>query len=247
MKRNYKPIIGITLDYSTKETYAKTPWYAIRQNYIHSLTRNGANVMLLHYEFDDLPALSQILDGIIFTGGDFDIPPQSYGQTIEHESVNPNPFRTDFELKIFEFAFKERMPILGICGGHQLINVALGGTLIQHIPATVANALQHQQLEAKHLPTHDVEVMSGSELDKIVQSQTIKVNTSHHQSIDKLGTGLIASGIATDNVIESIELTDPEHFVMGLQWHPEYYHTDADQKIIKNFVAQCQKFKQKNQ
>ena len=236
-----KPKLGVTLDYNMDETYAKTPWYALRGNYIEALAKEGAQVVLLHYEYDDLAALAGELDGLVITGGNFDVDPTLYGETTKHERVNPNLKRTNFEMGICQAAIDKKLPILGICGGHQLINVVMGGTLIQHIPQEVESSLEHEQKVAKHLPTHDVAVSPGTRLHSIVQASTIKVNTTHHQAVKSLGKGLIASAVAPDGIIEAIETTDSNWLCIGVQWHPEYAYTKHDAALIKHFVNACQK------
>lgn len=238
---NKKPKIGVTLDYNLDETYAKSPWYALRGNYIEALAKEGAHVVLLHYEYDDLSALANELDGLVITGGNFDVDPNLYGEEIKHERVNPNLKRTNFEMGICKAAIAQKMPVLGICGGHQLINVVMGGSLIQHIPGEIENCLEHEQKVAKYLPTHDVTIHPGTKLHSIVKSSTIKVNTTHHQAVKDLGRDLVVNAIAPDGVIEGIETTDSNWLCIGVQWHPEYAYTEHDAALIKHFVNTCQK------
>ncbi len=239
-KMSKKPKIGVTLDYNFDETYAKTPWYALRGNYIEAFSKEGAEVILLHYEYNDFNALVSELDGLVITGGNFDVDPSIYGETINHERVTPNLKRTNFELGVCKAAMAQKIPLLGICGGHQLINVIMGGTLIQHIPQEIDNCLEHEQEIAKHLPTHDVEVLQGTQLYSIVNTNNIKVNTTHHQAVKTLGSNLKVNAIAPDGVIEGIETTDSNWLCIGVQWHPEYTYTAHDAALIKHFVATCQ-------
>jgi putative glutamine amidotransferase len=236
---NKKPKIGITLDYNLDKTYAQTPWYALRSNYIEAFSNEGTRVELLHYEYDDLRTLVSELDGLVITGGNFDVDPTLYGEATTHERVNPNLKRTDFEFSICKAAMEKKIPILGICGGHQLINVVMGGTLIQHIPNEVENYLEHEQKVEKHIPTHEVAVIEGTKLHNIVNANSIKVNTTHHQAVKTLGIGLRTNAVASDGIIEGIEATDPNWLCIGVQWHPEYTYTAHDIALIKYFVATC--------
>ena len=127
-----KPIIGITLDNEDPGIYSKFPWYAIRQNYLHSIEYFGGIPFPLLHTKNYIDNLYNILDGLIITGGNFDISPAIYGKNSQKSRIIKND-RTNFEITIFEKFIKSNKPILGICGGHQLINVACGGTLIQDI------------------------------------------------------------------------------------------------------------------
>lgn len=236
-----KPNIGVTLDYSNKSTYAKTPWYALRQNYIQAFTQNEADVTLLHYEYSDLETLLNSLDGLVITGGDFDIDPKIYGENTLHAATKPNSRRTEFEYKLCKLAIDKKIPILGICGGHQLINVIMGGSLIQHLPDEDHCHINHEQHEDRHIPTHKVKIKHDSLLFDIVGYDEVYVNTTHHQAIRNVGNDLIISSVAEDGVIESIEHIDKSRCIIGVQWHPEYYHTQSDKKIINYFIKICQK------
>jgi putative glutamine amidotransferase len=149
--------------------------------------------------------------------------------------TNFKDLRTEFEMAIFRKFYDLDKPILGICNGEQVINVALGGTLIQHIPDEVENAITHKQSTPKHLPSHECEVLDISKLYKIVGQPTIEVNSTHHQSVKDLGKNLVISAIAEDGVIEAIECTS-KRFCLGVQWHPEYTTTESDKKLIEFFV-----------
>ena len=137
-----KPIIGITLDSEKKKTYSKFPWYALRENYLTSLTKFNAIPFPLLHEKKYIDDFCHLIDGLIITGGDFDIHPKLY-KTSNTQSKNIKNKRTNFELNIFNKFFKYNKPILGICGGAQLINVACGGTLIQDLKRDPIN---HEQV-----------------------------------------------------------------------------------------------------
>src|SRR5436190_471736 len=154
--RGYKtqglPVIGITLDFETNAIYSKMPWYALRENYCSSVARFGALPIPLPHDAAHVGAYLDMLDGLVITGGAFDVSPELYGDTSKHETVTTKDRRTQFEFAITRGAIEKKIPILGICGGEQLLNVVLGGTLIQHIPESIKNALEHEQKNPRTEP-----------------------------------------------------------------------------------------------
>ena len=130
------------------------------------------------------------------------------------------------------------MPVLGICGGQQLLHVVLGGTLIQHIPDEVPGALAHEQPNSRTEPGHTVRIEPGTLLHGIVESDELDVNSAHHQAAKDVPAGVVVNAVAPDGVIEGIEA--PDHgFCLGVQWHPEYDVNPGDGRIFKAFVAAC--------
>lgn len=229
-----KPIIGITLDNEEPGIYSKFPWYAIRNNYLHSIEKSGGIPFPLFHTQKNVNQLFNLLDGIIITGGNFDIDPKLYGQKTKGSRIIKNN-RTNFELSIFNKFLKSTKPILGICGGEQLINVACGGTLIQDIKKENKNTIQHEQLNPRNQTSHKVIILKNTLLRKIIKKDIIKVNSAHHQSINIFGKKIIPSGYSPDGIVESIEHTK-HRWCIGVQWHPEFLITKEDIKLIKNFV-----------
>ncbi len=232
------PLIGVTLDSEQHGGYSKYPWYAQRQNYADALTAAGGLPVGLPHS----PALAQAyldrLQGLVITGGAFDIDPALYGDTDTHETVSLKASRTEAELALVRGALQRGMPVLGICGGEQLLAVALGGTLIQHIPDAVPDALPHEQPNPRHEPGHDIAITPGTLLARITGLSHMSVNSAHHQAVRTPGPTAIVSATAPDGVIEAIE--DPtRHFCLGVQWHPEFEISDADRAILRAFVAAC--------
>ena len=129
----------------------------------------------------------------------------------------------------------KNIPILGICGGEQLINVVLGGTLIQDIKSLKLETLEHEQSNIRNQTSHKVYIEPKTLLHKIVGEETIDVNSAHHQAIDKLGDGLKISSKAQDGIIESIESLNHK-WCLGIQWHPEFLITKADKLIFTDFI-----------
>jgi putative glutamine amidotransferase len=231
------PIIGFTLDYEESGGYSNYPWYAIRDNYCASVAKFGATPIALPHEVAQVPQYLELLDGLIITGGTFDVPPEMYGDSTTHEKVTLKRRRTEFEWAITKGAIERNMPILGICGGEQLLNVILGGTLIQHIPDTIANALPHEQPNPRHEVGHEVRIEENTLLKKIVGTATVAVNSAHHQAVANVAAGVKVNAYAPDGVIEGMELPTSKHpFCLGVQWHPEFLITQADEKIFAAFV-----------
>lgn len=241
VRANLSPVIGFTLDYEEAGGYSKYPWYALRDNYLASAARHGATPIGLSHELSAVPAYLDMLHGLVITGGDFDVPPDMYGETSVHEKVTLKPRRSSFEAAITKGAMERKMPILGICGGEQLLNVLLGGTLIQHIPDTIKNPLAHEQPNPRNETGHDVSIVKGTLLHKIVGADKIAVNSAHHQAVAKPAPGAIVNATASDGVIEGIEW--PDHpFFLGVQWHPEFSITAADDKIFAAFIEAASKY-----
>ena len=229
-----KPLIGITLDNEEPGGYSKFSWYAIRYNYLHSIEAMGGIPFPLFHSSKDINYLSKLLDGLIITGGNFDINPKIYGKKFSGTRETKN-IRTNFEIKIFKKFLKDKKPILGICGGHQLINVACGGTLIQDINKEINGTIEHEQENSRDEISHEVQIIEKSKLKKILIKKNIKVNSAHHQAVKKLGKNLIVSGNSKDGIIECIEhINHP--WCIGVQWHPEFLITNEDKKLVKNFV-----------
>jgi len=230
------PVIGITLDYEENGSYSKMPWYALRENYCSSVSTFGGIPIPLPHELGLINHYLDMIDGLVITGGAFDVSPALYGQPTQSDTVTTKERRTRFEYGIVQGAVSRNIPLLGICGGQQLLNVVLGGTLIQHIPDTITNALEHEQKNPRTEPGHEVKIAANTLLSRIVGTPTIAVNSAHHQAVATPAPGSIINATAPDGVIEGIELSS-HPFCLGVQWHPEYFVTDADRKIMGAFVS----------
>jgi putative glutamine amidotransferase len=237
-----KPLIGITADTGYDDSYSPYPWYALRQNYVEYIANNGGVPVILPHHPEHAHYYAGIIDGLLITGGDFDISPAYWGGEITSDTVKLNPQRTEFEMEIARIFLSQDKPILGICNGQQLLNVLLGGSLIQHIPDSFPEALEHSQKTPRHQAAHDAIIHTGTLLADIVGSNKIKVNSSHHQAVAKIADKLVVNAIAPDNIIEGLEHPH-KRFVVGVQWHPEYVVSDADLVIVKRFIAACQETK----
>lgn len=237
-----KPVIGIVLDLAKdggKYSYSPKPWYALRADYSNIIEKAGGNAILLPYS-QDIESQLDIVDGLLIPGGDEDINPKFYGQEIKSHKVKINDTRASYELALTKAALERNMPVLGICNGLQIINVLLGGTLIQHIPDTHKSDINHEQPNPKCAPTHDVLIEDNTILSELTSAKTIKVNTTHHQAIDQIAKNLTISARAPDGIIEAIESKDYK-FLVGVQWHSEYQNSDLDKNLFKRFVEESAK------
>lgn len=247
-----KPIIGITVDSAKdneKYKYAPKPWYALRQCYSNNITNFGGIPFLIPYH-DDVTEVINHIDGLLIPGGDEDINPKFYGQSIEHERVKTNDIRASFELSLFAAAEKQNIPTLGICNGMQVINTYFGGTLHQHLPDAIKSNINHEQTPPKHVPSHSIQIENDTILAKcntqlefrkdFNHKDVVMVNSTHHQAIDKLGKGLIVSARAPDGVIEAIESINHK-FIVGVEWHPEHLNSELDINLFKMLVDMSKK------
>lgn len=203
-----KPVlIGLSMDAGKNEK--GQPYFWIKENYCQAILQAGGIPVPLpyHTEKKRLREHMKSLGGLVITGGNFDIHPRHFGKTITKKERNINEPRTDFEIDLLQIAYREKMPVLGVCGGMQLINVFLGGSLFAHVD-------HHEG------GLHVLDVARPSALFKILKSASMSVNTSHHQAVDRVGRGLTVSARSKkDGVIEAVEMPNP--FWLGVQWHPE--------------------------
>jgi len=230
-----RPVIGITLDSEDPGSYSNLPWYALRQNYADAVSEAGGLPLPLPHEPERAAEYLDVIDGLVITGGAFDVDPSLFGAGERHPTVVTKDRRTAFELATTRGALKRDMPLLGICGGQQLLHVALGGTLIQHIPDEIDEALAHEQPNPRDEPGHSVSIKSGTLLHRIVETDSLDVNSSHHQAAKDASDRIVVNAVAPDGVIEGIEATD-RRFALGVQWHPEYKVSAGDGAIFRAFI-----------
>lgn len=233
-----KPVIGITLDSEDPGTYSNMPWYALRQNYADAVVESGGVPLALPHEPEQANDYLDIIDGLVITGGAFDVDPSIFGAGERHPTVVTKDRRTAFELAATRGAVERDMPLLGICGGQQLLHVALGGTLIQHIPDEVPEALAHEQPNPRDEPGHSISVLPDTLLHRIVGADSLDVNSAHHQAAKDTSDEMIINAVAPDGVIEGIEAIG-KRFCLGVQWHPEYKVSAGDGAIFQAFIDAC--------
>ena len=217
-------------------------WVMNSRYYLAAAEAGAVPVMipLFDEDFDTLHAAYDQLDGLLLAGG-VDLDPASFG-----EERHPRLGRTDrprdvVELALAKWAIADRKPVLGLCRGHQVLNVALGGTLWQDIEAQVPEAIKHDYFPtagyARDFLAHQVAVAPGSRLHDAFGAATVPVNSMHHQAVKRLAPALHASAHASDGLVEAVESGD-EHFLVGVQWHPEVFEqSDAGtRRLFHSFV-----------
>ncbi len=229
------PIIGIT----TSVTVGTVPERAyVNGAYIRAVQEAGGIPVLLtpHFTPEVQAALWQRLDGLVLTGGG-DIDPARFGEARHPATDEVSPARDDLELGLTRRAVADAVPLFAICRGIQVLNVALGGTLVQDLSSEWPHALPHSQKAPRHQPTHAVKVMGeGTHLGRVLGALEVEVNSMHHQAIKQLGEGLREVAWAPDGVVEGVEMTGDDRFVVGVQWHPEEL-TAHDQAARNLFTA----------
>lgn len=213
-----RPVIGISA-YSQQARWGSWDLAAVLlpRRYSDMVAAAGGLPVLL----PPLPGVADVLprlDGLILSGGG-DVDPARYGAATDPACGPANPDRDTAELDLVRQAIDSALPVLGICRGLQVINVFLGGTLIQHLPDVVGHE-GHSPEEARH-GSHKVSVASGSQLARLLGRTEADVPTHHHQAIDRLGDGLVATAWADDGTVEAVELAEPASFMVAVQWHPE--------------------------
>lgn len=219
----HRPLIGITTDSHPKPDHYESP-----AAYGRAVEAAGGLSVLLPFHSDVSLAkhYADRLDGVLFSGGG-DLNPQFYGQPRHPKAVPLDPARERFELALLAEAEQRRMPVLGICLGSQLMNIHRGGSLFQFLPDVPRTPnLEHRRL-ADAAPLHPVRIDPDSILGRILQKEQIVVNSSHKQSVDRLGKGLKITATAPDGVVEAME--DPDFpLFMAIQWHPERMFDQPD-------------------
>ncbi len=237
-----KPVIGVTPDFNAgdrKDMGGSEPTYFLRARYLRAIEDLGGIPLILPLveESSLRRQLLKNLDGLLLTGSGPDLPPSLYGERRRYRYPVMSRQRSSFEIEMARLVVDTRLPVLGICGGMQALNVALGGTLFQDIPSQLPSALQHQQTTPATRLSHSVQVTSKSLLRRIVQQPRIRVNSSHHQSIKEVAPPLAVSALAPDGVIEAVE-SRQHPFCLGVQWHPEflYDHDNLARRIFKAFL-----------
>jgi putative glutamine amidotransferase len=216
---NKKPVIGITGAYAKRNDHMEGVY--VHHDYHKSVAANGGIPIILPYITPDVTLETlPLCDGIILSGGE-DVDPKFYGQDPHPQLGQTLPERDLVEMAIVDYAIKHNIPILAICRGAQLLNVALGGTLIQDIPTQVKEPIQHSQTVERCRDTHSVKISEDSKLWKILGSNQIRVNSLHHQAIDTVAKNLRVVASSSDGIIEAVEYIGSSTFTIGVQWHPE--------------------------
>jgi putative glutamine amidotransferase len=235
-----RPKIGIPWRTSQEEATANRPKI---QNYEDSVRRAGGDPVLLSLNAQDgLAGLLASLDGFVLPGSPADVDPTEYGAVNNGKSETADAPRERTDRSILDHAFAEKKPVLAICYGCQLLNVHLGGTLIQDVSSETRTSVAHRKKdvtpEPLDDPRHEAKFEPGSRLATLAGSAAAVVNSSHHQSVERAGKQLKITGQASDGVVESVEWTGDANWVVGVQWHPERMAGDtlAD-RLFEDFIA----------
>jgi putative glutamine amidotransferase len=199
----------------------------MNQRYYHAVASAGGAPVLVPL-LDDLDALRAIYertDGILIPGG-VDVDPASFGADPHERLGRTDPARDRVEIQLVKWAVEDDKPVLGLCRGLQVINVALGGTLYQDLETEYPNAIKHDYFPTYGYPrdhlAHDVAVKGGSRMHHALINSAVPVNSMHHQGIKALASSLAASAVAPDGLIEAAESTN-DSYIVGVQWHPEVF------------------------
>lgn len=232
-----RPLIGVTTWRSPRPPNRFQ--YAVNSEYVAAVEEAGGIAVTLPAQPKAVAQLIASLDALILTGGQ-DVDPAHYGQPLHPATRGIDPDRDHFELDLTRMAVERGLPLLGICRGIQVLNVALGGTLIQDIPALVSAALVHQSPEDAPIASHHVRLQSDSRLATLMQCTELLTNSGHHQAIQSLAPALQAVGWSQDGVVEAVESTD-QAFVVGVQWHPELLFQNAapHRRLFAGLVEAC--------
>jgi putative glutamine amidotransferase len=226
-----RPVIGIT---AAELVASYGPWKEraalVPVEYIQAITSAGGVPVILPPVAGIAEALADMIDGLVLTGG-VDVDAGLFGAERHPLAQRPNPVRDQFEISLLEAAVASELPVLGVCRGIHVLNVERGGTLHQHLPEVVDNDT--------HGPTpgaygqHRVRIDPASQVGAIIAKTEATVPTHHHQAVDRLGKGLVASAWADDGTVEALE--DPAHrFLIGVQWHPEM---GADPSLFDSLIT----------
>ena len=242
MKR--RPIIGISSSIIVDEagSFAGYKRAYVNKDYVDAVIRAGGVPLIIPFSTDKEVIISQaqLIDGLILSGG-HDINPYNYGQEPNPKLGETFPERDTYEMILLEESKKRNIPILGICRGFQLINVAAGGTLYQDLSLIPGNILKHNQVSNPTLKTHKVEIKENSFISSIFGKETM-VNSFHHQVINKVANDFIVVAKASDGVVEAIEHKTYK-FLVAVQWHPEMLAVNCEKarELFSKFVEEAKK------
>lgn len=224
-----KPLIGLTCRWDEDKNI-----YYLPVEYSSAITAAGGIPVQIPLIPEIAAEIAARMDAIVLTGSPSDVDPDRYGQPRHPKVLRVHQNRDATDVAVLKHAFRTNKPILGICYGMQALNVHLGGTLVQHIPDEIPGFLNHQSEEARH----EVSLEAGSKLQKWAEATQATVNSTHHQAVDKPGNGLKVVAQTIDGVIEGVEGDFREHFVIGVQWHPEriWKEEPLSARLLMEFV-----------
>lgn len=240
MPTQYKPLIGITSSYIKNQ--AGSLVCQLGQVYIDAIVHSGGIPLVIPVGIspEDLPALLDRLDGILLSGGG-DIALERFDGTPHPSVYGVEPDRDDLEFRLLRQALERKLPLLAICRGIQVLNVAFGGDLYTHIQDQMERALKHDWFpdHPRDKIAHTVRIQKESLLHHILGQDEIRVNSLHHQGIARVGEGLTATAYAPDDLVEGLEVVGAR-FALGVQWHPECLPSEPhSQALFDAFINAC--------
>ena len=241
-----RPVIGVTTQtlHAIDGIPAALPASVVmNERYYTAVVHAGGTPVLIPLldELEVLRAAYELCDGILLPGG-VDMDPASFGQAPHPRLGRVDPARDRVEVTLTRWAVEDRKPLLGLCRGLQVLNVALGGTLWQDIEAQCQGAIRHDYFPTLGFPrdhlAHEVELQPDTRLGRLIERDRIPVNSMHHQAIQSLASSLVAAAVAPDGLIEAAELPG-DAFVLGVQWHPEVFEMSdsSTQRLFSGFLS----------
>lgn len=236
-----RPRIGITM-----RIELETDRFYLSRYYSEAVeAAGGAPVhisLIPHREY--LAALMDGLDGILLPGSDSDVDPLRYGRDPHPQLGRVQPLKDETDMLVLDEIERRRTPLLAICFGMQVLNVARGGTLIQDISAQLPEAIKHEQGAPRDRRSHRVRLLEGSLIAQLAESETALVNSHHHQAVETVGRELVATAWTSDGLVEAFEDPRGDRFALAVQWHPEiaWERDDFSRAIFERFVEAARRY-----
>ncbi len=241
-----KARIGITTRIETE-----TGRFYLSRFYSEAVAAAGGLPVLIPLitEASYITALMQELDGILLPGSDSDVDPLRYGREPHPHLGAVQPLKDETDLLVLAEIERRALPVLAICFGMQILNVARGGTLLQDILTLMPQAIKHEQGSPRERRSHSVRLLEGSRLTALAQNESALVNSHHHQAIETIGCNLAATAWSSDGLVEALEDTRRERFALGVQWHPEidWENDEFAHSLFTDFVSHAQNYRTENQ
>ncbi|MDN4523130.1 gamma-glutamyl-gamma-aminobutyrate hydrolase family protein [Fictibacillus fluitans] len=240
------PVIGITVSSTMHQDNLSS---ILNTAYSKAMIQAGGLPLLIPtVDVEAARRTLDLCDGLLLPGGD-DIDPSFFGEDPIPLLGKVNPLQDECEIGVLKAALDKNKPILGICRGMGIINIALGGTMIQHVDIEITNPIKHHQEAARSMPTHSITVEENSLLYDLTERKTeLKVNSFHHQAVKKAPSRLRPVAYASDGVIEAIESMEKGQFILGVQWHPEELNSFLPHTaLLDKFINACRSNKKRLQ
>lgn len=241
MRDRNRPRIGITT-----RIELETDRFYLARYYSEAIEAAGGAPIMLPLIPNEayLARVLDDLDGVLLPGSDSDVDPQRYGCEPHPKLGSVHPLKDRTDLIVLELVERRSLPLFAICFGMQVLNVSRGGTLIQDINSIKANALKHEQGTPRDRHSHRVRLLEDSLVGQLAGSIIAPVNSHHHQAIDTLGTELVATAWASDDIVEAVEDPRSDRFVLGVQWHPElgWEKDEFARALFERFISEARKF-----